>query len=329
MDLALIMAVILGLAIGAYVLLDGFSLGVGILFPFGWDTAQRDQMMTSVAPVWDGNQTWLVLGGTLLFAGFPKIYSLLLPIFYVPLMVMLVALVFRGVAFEFRFKANNKKRWDIAFTAGSITAAFCQGLILGTFVQGFEFVGSSIAGTLLWWTPFSIMTGFAVVCGYALLGACWLILKTEGPLQHWLRSAARRLLLGVMFFIALVSLWTPVVEPEIALRWFSWPNVILLAPIPMFMAGLAFALYVSLRRSETAPFVLCGCLFMTAYLGLVVSIWPYLVPRHITIWAAAAPHDSLIFALVGIVLILPVIIGYTAHAYYVFRGKVRTEDAYH
>lgn len=251
---------ILGLGITLYVMLDGFSLGVGILFGFAKTDEHRDLMMASVAPVWDGNQTWLVGGGMALFTAFPKAFNLLMGALYLPLMLMVIALIFRGVAFEFRFKAKDKRWWDRAFIGGSLLAAFCQGLILGTYVQGFTVVdGLIVSASLDFISPFSLFTGIAVVCAYALLGGCWLILKTEGQLQQWARRQASRLLLAILFAIFVVSLWTPLAIPAIAERWFSWPNIILLSPIPLWSLVVAAVFAWSLRRAdswEALPFFL-------------------------------------------------------------------------
>jgi len=335
MDLPLIWAGIIAFGITMYVLLDGFSLGIGILFPFVRNDAERDLMMGSVSPVWDGNQTWLVLGGTALFAAFPTAFALLLPVLYLPLTVMLIALVFRGVAFEFRFKAERgdkwRRIWDLSFIVGSITAAFCQGVVLGAYVLGFDIAGREyVGGGIAWLSPFSLVTGIAVVCGYALLGACWLLVKTEGALQNRARRAATRLLFVMLGFIALISIWTPLAEPEIAARWFSWPNLLWLSPVPVLTGIAAFALYGALRQDhEWRPFLLCVALYVLTLFGLAVSLWPYIVPRALTIWEVAAPPESQLFILVGTAIIVPVILVYTAHAYYVFRGKVSEEDMYH
>jgi cytochrome bd ubiquinol oxidase subunit II len=332
--LPLLWMVILALAITLYVLLDGFSLGIGILFPFARREADRGLMMGSVMPVWDGNQTWLVGGGAALFAAFPKAFNLLLSAFYLPLTVMLIALVFRGCAFEFRFKADKTFAWNVAFATGSFVAAFCQGLVLGTYVQGFAFDGTRLVVTRWHFlSPFSVLTGAGVVIAYALLGACWLIYKTEGPLQAWARAMARRLLPLVLIGVAMVSLWTPYLVPEIGARWFSWPNFMLLSPIPLWLAASYLVLSHLLRHGEgwpdLLPFLACIALYLVTLIGLAVSLWPYVVPRSLTFWQAAAPASSLMFVLVGVLLIVPVVLAYTAHAYYVFRGKVGVEDAYH
>lgn len=331
--LPLIWAGFIALGISLYVMLDGFSLGVGILFPFAKAGNERDLMMASVAPVWDGNQTWLVGGGAALFTAFPKAFNLLLSALYLPLMCMLIALVFRGVAFEFRFKAKRKTFWNRAFAGGSTVAAFCQGLVLGTYVQGFEYAdGRLIMGSLDFISPFSLLTGVAVVLAYALLASCWLIMKLEGDMQQKAYRWARRLLGPVVFMIGAVSVITPFIIPHIAELWFSWPNIILLSPIPIWTLCLSAALYLLLRRGdghEVAPFACVIGLFVMTLIGLGVSMWPYVVPRVFTFWEVAAPDSSLLFVMVGVLLIVPVILAYTAHAYYVFRGKVDLASVYH
>lgn len=331
--LPLIWAGFIAAGITLYVLLDGFSLGVGILFPFASPGKERDLMMASVAPVWDGNQTWLVGGGAALFAAFPKAFNLLTTALYLPLMLMLVALVFRGVAFEFRFKARNKTFWNAAFIGGSTSAAFCQGLLLGTYVQGFEFDGTQLViGDLGFLSPFSIIVGFGVVLAYALLASCWLILKTEGDLQQQAFLWARRLLPFVVLMVAVVSIWTPLLVPEIAALWFAMPNLILLSPIPIWTAVMVAVLAWLLHRRQghdVLPFICCIGIYLMTLVGLAISLWPYVVPRALTFWDVAAPANSLLFVMVGVLLIVPVILVYTAHAYYVFRGKARIEDVYH
>lgn len=335
MDLPLIWAGIIALGVTMYVLLDGFSLGIGILFPFVQDDTDRDLMMGSVSPVWDGNQTWLVLGGTALFAAFPPAFALLLSVLYLPLIVMLIALVFRGVAFEFRFKAERGDKWrtiwDLSFIMGSMTAAFCQGLVLGAYVLGFDIRNSIHAGgAFAWLSPFSVATGIAVVCGYALLGACWLLIKTEGKLRDRARRVARKQLFVMLAFIALISIWTPLAEPEIAARWFSMPNFLYLSPIPVLTGVIALAFYRALHQHrEWVPFLLCIALYLLTLSGLAISLWPYIVPRSLTIWEVAAQPESQLFLLAGVAIIVPLVLIYTAHAYYVFRGKVGAEDMYH
>ncbi len=331
MDLTLISTAVIGFSVAMYIILDGFDLGIGILFPWVKDERARDIMMSSVVPVWDGNETWLVLGGAALFGAFPLAYSLLMPAVYLPMIVFLFALIFRGVAFEFRFKSRNRRWWNLSFSAGSTLATFAQGLLLGSFIQGFPIVGKHyVGGAFEWLTAFSVMAGVALVAGYALLGAAWLILKTEGPLQEWCYGVARPLLLVVLLFIGLVSVWTPVQYPQIAARWFSWPNIFYLSPVPAVTALVAFFLRRALQnRNAVAPFPLSIALFMLAYLGLGVSLWPYIVPRVVTIWDAAAPVATQSFLLIGVLVFLPLVLIYTIFTYWVFRGKASHAEGYH
>ncbi|HAZ61888.1 MAG TPA: cytochrome d ubiquinol oxidase subunit II [Gammaproteobacteria bacterium] len=329
--LPFIWALVIATGVVVYVMLDGFDLGVGILFPLAPESAHRDRMMNSVAPVWDGNETWLVLGGAGLMAAFPVAYAVLLSSLYVPIMLMLTALIFRGVAFEFRFKARQSRfLWDIAFSGGSTVAAFCQGIVLGAVVQGLDVVDQRyVGGPFDWLTPFTLFTGFAVVLGYGLLGATWLIMKTDGLLQHWCYRQADRLWVAVLACMLIVSLWTPLMEPEIRDRWFSLPNLFFLAPVPL--AAVIVALYGSralVERREQAPFWASLALFLLGYVGLVVSIWPYIIPRAVTFVAASSPPASQEFALIGVVLFLPVVIFYTVMGYRIFAGKV-SDAGYH
>jgi cytochrome d ubiquinol oxidase subunit II len=331
-DLPLIWAAIIVLGVIMYVLLDGFDLGVGILFPYLGSDADRDIAMNSVAPIWDGNETWLVLGGAGLFAAFPLAYSVILPGTYLPLLIMLIALIFRGVAFEFRFKARTNRRWwDRAFHYGSVFATIAQGLVLGTFIHGFEVEDRAYAGGMLdWLTPFSLLTGLALISGYALLGATWLIMKTAGPLQERCYRFARALLIAVLVFVGLVSLWTPFLNPQVAERWFSWPNIAYLSPVPIITAAVVLWHWRALeQRREALPFVLTMALFLLSFLGLGISLWPHVIPPDITIWEAAAPPATQGFVLIGTAIILPIVLGYTAFTYYVFRGKVRPGEGYH
>ena len=331
-DLAFIWAILIAVAVLAYVLLDGFDLGVGILFPVFPNQKHRETMMNSIAPFWDGNETWLILGGGGLFAVFPLAYSLLLTAFYAPLMIMLAALIFRGVAFEFRYKsAAHKPYWDMAFIAGSFLAAFTQGVMLGAFIQGIAVDGRSYTGGWFdWLTPFSIFTGLAVPLGYALLGATWLYMKTEGTLQARTGSFILPLLAGVMLACGLVSLWTPLAQPDIAARWFSWPNILLLSPVPIGLLGVAVGIYVSLHlKNDVWPFLMTLLLFVLAYAGFGITVYPHIVPPSVDIWQAAGPDKSLGFLLAGTVVLLPMVIGYTAYAYWVFRGKVKDDEGYH
>jgi cytochrome d ubiquinol oxidase subunit II len=322
---------LIGTAVAMYVILDGFDLGVGILFPFAESESDRDRMMASIKPFWDGNETWLVLGGAGLLVAFPLAYSIIMPAFYIPIILMLLALVFRGVAFEFRGLAGGKKKWNFAFAGGSTLAAFCQGLILGGMVQGVKIENGAFAGGAFEWaTPFALICSLGVVTGYALLGATWLILKTDGEMARLAREHAYKLLIGVIFFMAVVSLWTPLSIPQIAERWFSIPNIFYLWPVPVVTALVAYAGWIGLQREYDAlPFLSAIGLFLLGYFGLAISWFPYLVPPSVTIWDAAAVPVSQIFMLVGTLFLLPMILGYTAMIYWVFRGKVPEGASYH
>jgi cytochrome d ubiquinol oxidase subunit II len=330
--LPVIWSALIGVAVVMYVVLDGFDLGIGILFPFTKREAERDQMMNSVAPFWDGNETWLVLGGGGLLAAFPLAYAIIMPAVYLPVILMLLALIFRGVAFEFRWVAQSSKPWwNVAFAAGSIIAAFAQGIVLGTLLQGIEVRGNQFAGgSFDWLTPFSILCGIGVVAGYALLGATWLVLRTEGVVAERSREQAKYLLVAVLIAMGLVSLWTPLLIERIADRWFSLPNFFYLAPVPIVTGLLAFMVWKWLNdKREHAPFVGTIGLFLLGYTGLVVSNFPYLVPPSLTVWQTAAAPSSQIFMLIGTVFLLPVILGYIVFVYWLFWGKVREGEGYH
>ncbi len=331
-DYALIWAGLIAFAVLAYVVLDGFDLGVGILFPFVKGEANRDQMMNSVAPLWDGNETWLVLGGGGLFAVFPLAYALIMPALYIPVFVMLLALVFRGVAFEFRWKETKKQYlWDIAFAGGSTVATFAQGVALGTLVQGVPVVGRAYAGDAMeWLTPFSLLTGFALVVGYALLGSTWLVMKAEGEVYEKAHRFAKLTGLGLLVLIGIVSLWTPLLHDQFMSRWYTWPNMLYVLPVPFLVFVAAYFLYSGLKKGYVnQPYLSAVSLFILSYFGLVISFFPYIVPPTVTIWDAAAPDESLHFLLVGTVVLIPLILTYTAYAYWVFRGKVGTTSGYH
>lgn len=331
-DLPLVFAAIIAFGVIMYVVMDGFDLGVGILYPFFKDRGDRDVMMNTIAPVWDGNETWLVLGGVALFGAFPMAYAVILPALYLPLMLMLVALIFRGVAFEFRFKAERTRPlWDFAFAAGSTVATFCQGLALGAFVQGIKVSGRGFAGgTFDWLTPFALFTGAALVAGYAMLGCAWLIMKTEGGLRDRLFAMMRPIGLVVLAFIAGVSLWTPFHDPQIMTRWFSWPNIAYLSPVPILVALLGLGLVRAVRRRhESGPFLYTLGLFVLSYAGLAISLWPDIVPPDVSIWDASGAPESQRFLIVGMAILIPVILGYTGYNYWVFRGKVRADSGYH
>ena len=329
--LPVIWAGLIGTAVAMYVILDGFDLGVGILFPFARSERERDQMMASVAPFWDGNETWLILGGGGLWVAFPQAYAVIMPALYIPVIVMLLALVFRGVAFEFRTVSRSKAWLNFAFAAGSALAAFAQGVILGGLIQGIKVEGGAFAGGPLdWATPFAVICGLAMIFGYGLLGATWLTLKTEGAVGESARGQAKFLLLGVLAFMAAVSLWTPYAEPRIYTRWFSLPNFYFLWPVPLVTALVAFALWRWIdQKREVLPFLAVIALFLLGYLGLVISDFPYLVPPSLTIWDTAAAPASQIFMLLGTLVLLPMILGYIAFVYWLFRGKVREGESYH
>jgi cytochrome d ubiquinol oxidase subunit II len=326
-----IWTVILGLGVFIYVVLDGFDLGVGMLHGLA-PRGDRETLMDSIGPFWDGNETWLILGGVGLLAAFPLAFAIIIPAVYFPIMLMLLALVFRGVAFEFRFKQTHLRRfWDGAFCGGSLVATFAQGLVLGAFIQGFKVDGRVFAGSSFdFATPFALLTGIALMFGYCLLGAGWLIMKTEGPLQAWCRRAGRIALVGVLVCIAIVSIWTPASSHVIAERWFGWPNTALLLPLPLATAGLAVYLWRALGRDdEWQVFLAAVGLFALSFLGVAISLWPMIVPGHYTLWEAASPESTQAFLLVGTLVLLPVILFYTGWSYWVFRGKARQGVGYH
>jgi cytochrome bd ubiquinol oxidase subunit II len=330
--LPLICAGIIGLAVAMYVVLDGFDLGVGILFPYFPEEIQRDQTMNSVAPFWDGNETWLVLGGTGLLVAFPFAYAVIMSALYVPLIAMLLALVFRGVAFEFRWVAKpHHRKWDIAFAAGSTVAAFCQGLMLGGLLTGIQVDGNHFGGGAFdWFNPFSLMCGFGLVVGYAFLGACWLVMKTVEGVEQIARRLARPLCITFLIFIVIVSVWTPLAFDRIAARWFSVPNMYYLAPIPLLTLALAVTSWRGIRGPHPSlAFVGAVGLFVMAFIGLVISTMPYMVPPTITLWQAAAAPKSQSFILAGMSFLVPVILGYTVFVYRTFRGKIRPGEGYH
>jgi cytochrome d ubiquinol oxidase subunit II len=330
--LPVIWAALLGTAVAMYVVLDGFDLGIGILFPFAKTERERDQMMNSVAPFWDGNETWLVLGGGGLWVAFPQAYAVIMPALYLPVIVMLLGLIFRGVAFEFRWVAlTSKKYWNFAFAAGSTLAAFCQGLILAGLLEGIKVENGVFAGgSFDWATPFAVLCGLGVVTGYALLGATWLVMKTDGVVAERARIHAKLLLIAVLAFMAVVSVWTPLAFERIAARWFSTPNIYFLWPVPLITAFVALMIWRWLDEGrEIPPFLASIALFLLGYLGLVISTFPYLVPPVLTIWQTAAAPASQIFMLLGTVALLPIIFGYIVFVYWLFRGKVREGEGYH
>jgi cytochrome bd ubiquinol oxidase subunit II len=326
----LFLAFTVAFGVAMYVVMDGFDLGLGILFLAAPGEADRDVMMNSIAPIWDGNETWLVLGGTLLIAAFPVAYATLLPAFYLPLIFMLLALVFRGIAFEFRFRAVRRRPWDWAFCGGSAVATLCQGVVLGGFIDGVAVAhGAFAGGSLDFLGVFPALCGLGLVAFYGLLGATWLILKTAGSTAAFGRRATRPLLVATLAFIALVSLLTPFENARIAHRWFDWPNIALLAPVPLITAATAWGIWrAAAGSSELRPFLLSILLFLLGYLGLGISVWPYAVPYQVTIWDAASSAPTLAFTAVGTAIILPVILLYLGYAHWVFRGKVGPGTGY-
>ena len=330
-DLPTIWALIITFAIFAYVVMDGFDLGIGILFPTLAEGKERDSAMNSIAPVWDGNETWLVLGGGGLMAAFPLAYGVVLSALYTPIIAMLLALIFRGVAFEFRWRdPRHREYWDWAFTLGSVVAALAQGITLGGLLQGIAVEGRAYAGG--WWdwlSPFSLLVGVSLVCGYGLLGATWLIMKSEGSLQAHCQRLALRLGIGTIVGMAAVSAATPFLSGQYATRWFAWPQILFTAQVPLLVAIASVAFFFALRhKRDYWPFLIALALFALGLAGLGVSMYPYVVPRAITIWDAAAPPASLEFMLVGAVVMVPIILAYTGYAYWIFRGKTASEG-YH
>jgi cytochrome d ubiquinol oxidase subunit II len=332
-DLPVIWAIIIAFALMMYVVMDGFDLGIGILFPFIRDRGDRDTMVNTVAPVWDGNETWLVLGGATLMAVFPLAYSVLLSALYIPLFFMLAGLIWRGVSFEFRFKADETHRpfWDKAFAVGSYVATFSQGVTVGAFINGFTVTGASYeGGSFDWLTPFSLFTGVGLLVAYALLGCTWLIMKTEGALQRRVKALARSATIILFAAIVIVSVWTPLAHSSIAARWFSLPNIVIFAPVPVLVAAATWAMLRVLKHeAQASPFMLALLLLFLGYSGLAISLWPNIIPPAVSIREAAGPAESMGFTLVGALLVIPFILGYSAWSYYVFRGKVKAGEGYH
>lgn len=331
-ELSFIWAGIIAFAVLTYVILDGFDLGVGILFPTAPNERDKATMMNSIAPIWDGNETWLVMGGGGLFAVFPLAYAVIMPALYMPIILMLLALIFRGVAFEYRWRTERwKPVWDAAFFGGSIVAAFMQGIALGALVQGVDVAERAYSGG--WWdwlTPFSVLTGVAVVTGYALLGATWLVMKTEGDLQSRMQGFAPKLAIATLGFIGLVSILTPFQDPQYFDNWFKFPGVLFSVVMPAAMLVTTYLLFTGLKAGkDVQPFMSALSLFVLCFIGIGISFYPHIVPPSLTIAEAAAPDKSLRFALVGTVVLIPMILAYTAYAYWVFRGKIDPDEGYH
>ncbi|MBP0611246.1 MULTISPECIES: cytochrome d ubiquinol oxidase subunit II [Burkholderia] len=332
-DLPVVWAAIIGLGVFIYVMLDGFDLGIGLLFPFFDAKAERQVMLDTVAPVWDGNETFLVLGGAGLYGAFPVVYSTLLPANYLPLVLMLVGLIFRGAAFELRAKATRTQHmWDLAFIGGSALAAFCQGIVLGSLLQGIKIENNQFAGGPFdWLSPFSMMCGIGVLVTYATLGCGWLILKVDGELQRKMRLLMKPLTGVLLAVMGVVSLWTVIRLPAVAHRWFGSGNLGWFLPVPILVVACVWGIFYAVKRAhEATPFLLTLALVFLGYTGLVISIWPNIVPPSLSIWDASSSHSSQLFALVGTVIVLPIILVYNAMQYRVFRGKVREGDiGYH
>jgi cytochrome d ubiquinol oxidase subunit II len=331
MDLTTIWAFLIAFAIAAYVVMDGFDLGIGILFPLLKVGRQRDHAMNAIAPVWDGNETWLVLGGGGLLAAFPLAYAIILPALYAPLTAMLLGLIFRGVAFEFRWRdSRHRPYWDAGFALGSLVATLAQGIALGALIQGITISGRAYGGGWWeWFSPFSLLTAASLIIGYALLGACWLVWKTAGEVQAVARRFATRLFPALLAAIGAVSLATPFLEPQYYQRWFAFPGLIVAVPMPLLVLAAAGFGWRGLRRGPDQAAFLCALLlFALSLIGLGISIWPDVIPARVTIWQAAGPPASQMFMLVGALVLIPMILAYTAWSYWVFRGKVG-EEGYH
>ncbi|WP_168399227.1 cytochrome d ubiquinol oxidase subunit II [Acinetobacter indicus] len=333
MDLSLLWIGIIAFAVLMYVVLDGFDLGIGILFPFFPEQAERDVMMNTVAPIWDGNETWMVLGGASLFAAFPLAYATVLSALYLPVILMVIALIFRGVAFEFRFKANSSKHWwDKAFISGSVLSSFLQGVILGAYIQGIRTDQGIYTGHGLdWLTPFSLFTGAGVVMLYATLGCGWLIFKTDQALQQRMYRLMPKMLTGLLIVLAAVSIYTPITQPHIAERWFSLPQLLYFSPVPILVLIFTYlALKACRQQQQFRPFLYTLALVFLAYSGFLISLWPYIIPPSVSFWQAAAPESSQRFTLIGALILIPIILGYSAMSYWIFRHKVRVgDDGYH
>lgn len=330
--LPVIWALLLSTAVLLYVVLDGFDLGMGILFPWTKEEGERDQMMHSIAPFWDGNETWLVLGGGGLWIAFPKAYAIIMSALYFPVIGMLLGLILRGISFEFRFMAKpHHRKWDITFVTGSIVAAFFQGVILGTIIHGITVVDGQFAGgPFEWLHPFSIMTGFGLVIGYALLGACWLMMRIEGPLARKAQRWAIPCLAGLLLFIVAVSVWTPLTLTNVAERWFGSGGLKYLWPVPLLTAFLAWIAYKGIQRGNGAQgFAATVGLFLLCFIGIAVSIFPYLVPQSLTLWEASVSPETQLFMLLGAAPLIPLILAYTAFIYWTFRRKLKPEDHYY
>ncbi len=332
-DITLLWFAIIVFATLMYVVMDGFDLGIGIIMPLTKNKKERDIMVNTVAPVWDGNETWLVLGGAALFGAFPMAYAIVLEALSIPLIMMLMALIFRGVAFEFRFKAtpNHRGFWDKSFIISSIVATFCQGISVGALIQGIDVTGRHFTGSSLdWLSPFSLFCGLGLLAAYALLGCTWLIMKTEHELQTLLHRVTKPILMLLLAILIILSIWTPILSHDIATRWFSLPNLYFFLPVPILVALFSILMFRAIKQeAHYSPFLLALGLIFLGYTGLGISIWPNIIPPNISMWQAAAPIQSQIFMLIGTLAIIPIILMYTAWSYFVFRGKVSEHENYH
>lgn len=332
-DLSIIWFTIIVFSILMYIVMDGFDLGIGIIFPFIKDPVERDMMVNTVAPVWDGNETWLILGGAALFGAFPLAYAVIADALSIPLTLMLIGLIFRGVAFEFRFKATEHHRsfWDKAFIGGSLLATFMQGISVGAVLNGFEVTGRVFTGDVMGWlVPFPLFCGLGLILAYALLGSSWLIMKTDHQLHEKMTRLTKPLTLALLVVIAVISIWTPVAHQAISDRWFRMPNLVWFLPVPVLVLLCSWGILRALKRgAHYSPFLLTLMLVFLGFTGLGISIWPNIIPPSISIWQASAPTQSLGFMLIGGLLIIPVILMYTFWSYYVFRGKISADEGYH
>jgi cytochrome d ubiquinol oxidase subunit II len=333
-DLPVIWAAVIAFGVFLYVTLDGFDLGIGLVFPLFNGPGDREVMLNTVAPVWDGNETWMVLGGACLYAAFPIAYSVLLPATYLPIIAMLCGLIFRGVAFEIRAKARRTQHlWDLAFVLGSGVAAFAQGVVLGTLLDGIPITrtGQYAGGPFDWFSPFKLFTGLGLMVTYATLGCGWLMIKTDGDLHRRMRRLMGPLALLLGLTVAIVSLWTVLGQPAVAARWFNLSNLLYFLPVPILVLACLVGIFVTLRRgSHHLPFLLTLAILFLGYTGFIISIFPNIVPPSLDIWAASSPHSSQLFTLVGALIIIPIILTYSSVAYWVFRGKVQPGDeGYH
>jgi cytochrome d ubiquinol oxidase subunit II len=329
--LALTWCGIIAFGVIMYVILGGFDLGIGIMSVFFRKEHDRDLMISAILPVWDGNQTWLVFGGAALYGAFPAAFSAILPIMYIPIFVMVIALLFRGVAFEFRLKAIKTKRlWEICFFAGSIIATLCQGLILGTFVRGFTLpTGAEYSSIEQWFNPFGIACAIALIFGYVLLGANFLIIKTTGDLQKKCYAIANKAQYFILAGFIMVSVWSPFLDATIKDRWFNPENIPYLAILPVITLALLVTHWIAIKKKiEHFPFWCAIGMFIMCYIGFIISSYPYIVPRQMTYIEAASDKSSLLFMLVGACVMMPPLLYYTYYCYKIFSGKVTEKIGY-